>query len=514
MELRTSSLSRTSIRIGLSVILLLFLIYGYLSEKILPADGFGFDGAFYGDMTINLKDYLKNKTINKYYFQRVGVPLVIHYVFQLFHVTLSKANVILGFELFNYCCIGLSVFYYFLISNFLKFSKSAEAVGFSCLFFGFAILKFCGYYPVLMDIPAFGIAIVMVYYYLKQNPWVFFSLVFLGSFVYPTFIILSILFWFKKEDVSLNTDNALLKSPRAIGFLKRADHLFIKFLFCFSLPVFLVIIYIVLFWRNSFELMSSEFSINPSNTIYIWSSFVLALIYLFYFNFYSGVNYSIKKLAKSLNFFGIALTIFTVLLVQFLINRFASHDDVPLTLKAYLYNIIFQGVKNPMNFFVAHVYYFGVLFLISLLFSKSLKQEIKKFGFGAIIFFNVFFFFSVGNESRQLINYYPFFVILVIITLYNSKRLHLLSSVFIIITNVILSHFWYTINRGLSITTDYTNYFKMFDFPLQRYFKFQGPWVSDASYKIHLWVCITLLIVLFLLFRKLKPTRSKEEDLQ
>ena len=149
-------------RILLVIILAILLTYAFFSEKILHFGGMGYDGAFYGDFTMRFKEKIRDHAINSYYFQRLFLPFVIHYIFSFLHIALSVPNVILAYSITNLICLFTGVWFFFRISNLVKLSKSVEIIGFAALFFCFPVLKLCLYYPILMDIPAFTIAIVMV----------------------------------------------------------------------------------------------------------------------------------------------------------------------------------------------------------------------------------------------------------------------------------------------------------------------------------------------------------------
>jgi hypothetical protein len=167
-----------------------------------------------------------------------------------------------------------------------------------------------------------------------------------------------------------------------------------------------------------------------------------------------------------------------------------------------LFNVISQAVQNPAAFIVAHIFYFGLVPLLLFFILKDLKKEIMNYGFGMIAFFTVVIFFSVGNESRQLINYYPFLVLLIIGTLNKYWNVSLSFSIIYCVICLGLSHFWYTINIPRVSAGDGS--FNPFQFPMQRYFMFQGPWVNDIMYMAHLGVSLLLFVFLFASFKKAK----------
>lgn len=492
-------------RVILVLILTVILTYAFFAEKIEHRNGMGYDGAFYGDFTIHFKEYIRNHTINKYYFQRLFVPFIISNLFSILHINLSIPNVILAYSIANLVFICIGVYFFFKISNFLKLSKSIEVIGFAALFFCFPVLKLCLYYPILMDIPAFAVAIVIVNFYLKRNIYLFFFFILIGSFIYPTFILLSILyiFDFKKSD-----ENNDPEQSRIVPFLNKVNgfHLLI----CFALPAFFIWIYIVLIWLSSFELLTEQLTVNMPGTLYIWFSFLLTLIYVVSLNYFPKERITLQRFLKSINYSGIILGTLVFILIQLMIISFASKEVATLTIKNYFHAVLCQTVKNPLNFLVAHVFYFGLAPILSLFIIKDIKREVINFGFGMILFFNMAIFFSIGSESRQLINYYPFLILLL---LYSLNKYWEVSMKFSCVFGAIcigLSHFWYTINKGIMPDAE-TDYDSCLKFPLQRYFMFQGPWVNDTMYKIHLAVVCFLLVLLWFLVKKTGLVKRKLE---
>lgn len=496
-------------KIILIFILLIILLYAFYFERIQVHSGFGYDGAFYGEYTKNFIQYIKSHSINSYHFQRVGIPFIIHYAFLFLNIELSNPNIIQAFSFVNILFIFLAVVYYFLISKMLVLTKNIEIIGFVSLFFCFPILKLSLYYPVLMDIPAFSLSVILIYLYLRRNILWYFLLLLIGCFIYPTFILLSVLFFFKKQDLNIQTEE-LPKSNTVGSLIKNFNML--HFLFFFSFPILLCVIFFVLFWHSSFDLMALQYNSRPFTTILIWCSFFIALSYLTYLNYFPKFVFKSKRIFKSINIYGVILACILILLTKIIVNYYSSKAEVTFTLQSYLYNIIYQGVKNPINFIVAHVFYFGLAPLLTFFLIKDIKKEIINFGIGMVLFFNLFFFFSIGSESRQLINYYPFLILLLVIVLNKYWKVSFMFTIIYGIICLALSHFWFKININDHVLPDLFSYFQSFEFPAQRYFMFQGPWVSDFIYYIHLAICIILFFMFWIVFKKTKLIIRKDEN--
>lgn len=500
-------------RIILILILILLLIKAYFSEKILINEGLGWDGQFYGDFTKNIDIYLKNHSIDKYHFQRIGIPFILHYTLSFFNISLTSQNVINAFSFLNIFFIILACVYFFLIANQLQLKRNIEIIGFASMFLCFPVLKFSLYYPVLMDTAAFTIGSVFVYYYIRQKTSICFLLIFIGSFIYPTFIIMCILLIFKKNNILLPNTHENSESPSwtKLKFLSVKLHIS-YLLFRFSLPVMLIFIMIYIYYEGSFEAILKDFNYDPLKMTVFWFSFFLALLYVIYLTNFPKSIFSFLKILKSINPIGIFISIGVYILLQSIINKYASTENSFLTFSSYLYNIVNQASKNPFNFIVAHVFYFGLSPILSLFIFQDFKNVVLQYGYGMLAFFVAIVFFSVGNESRQLINYYPFLVLLMLHTLNKYWNVSFTFSAIYAILCLAISHFWFSINTNLTSETDYSKLEYFYTFPIQQYFMFQGPWVSDYMYKIHLIVVIIILLFVWLLFKKFNLLKRNSED--
>ena len=489
----------------LVLVLLLLLLKAFYSEKMIVNMGLGWDGATFADMTKNIFQHLKTNFINSYYLQRTFVPLVLHIILSFFNIEFTTPNIIKAYEYFNIFCITVSAIYFFLISKKLKLSRNEEVIGFASLFFCFPIIKFGLFYPVLMDIPAYALAILFLYYYLNQKKIICFIIILIGSFVFPTFILLSLLLIFNSNSKdNLLPGDETKKTKWAIfinGFLRVG--------FCFALPLLLIYMLIGLYYNFSFDSVHMTSTALILKNLIKWLSFLTALVYLVYMIYYPKEVFDYRKLFSKLNFSALFFSIFIFISTSFIVKYFSSGIPSLLTLETYLLNIIKQVGNNPFNFLAAHVFYYGLIPLMLLLLIKDIKHEILKISYGMLTFFSLVIFFSVGNESRQLINYYPFLVLLVLLVLNKYWNVSGLFSILYCLACLALSHFWYNINAVSKGYTYYKDFPSFFKFPVQRYFMFHGPWVSNTMYMIHIAICLALFLLIFYAIKKTKLITRK-----
>lgn len=483
-------------RIILVLILAALILKSYFSEKLLANAGFGWDGVTYASLTHSFDYLLEHHQINPYYFQRIGIPFVLYHFFSFCKIAFTDVNILKAYSFVNIGFIAIAVLFFFSISKALNISRNVEILCFSLLFFCFPILKYALFYPIIMDIPAFSIAMVLVYLYVKQKTILFFIGILLGSFVYPNFIILGSLFFFKLPSLDQEETPVPENGHRNKLKLVISSHVLFYVLFCFTLPIVYIYFFKVAEKMDPTDIFPRVFDSKTLNSVLYWVCFSAALLYLIFLNNFPLKYFSFKKVLKSVNIPGVILTVLVFIAVQQLVARFASHEEGYLTTNKYMFNLIKQSLKNPLNYIVAHVFYYGIAPLLCLFIIKDFKKEIMNLGFGVVLFFNLIVYFSLGSESRQLINYYPFLVLLIMLVLDKKWNISLGFSVICSGLCLALSHFWFTINKGLSAEL-YGKIELMDKFPAQRYFMFQGPWVNNYMYLVHLGVCLFIIALLW-----------------
>jgi 4-amino-4-deoxy-L-arabinose transferase-like glycosyltransferase len=126
---------------------------------------------------------------------------------------------------------------------------------------------------------------------------------------------------------------------------------------------------------------------------------------------------------------------------------------------------------------------------------KTILSVFRANGYGLVILLTGVGFMSLGSESRQLINFYPLFVILVLMALEKMKELKPITVIAFAISSLILSRFWYTIATEGDISKNLLQY------PAQRYFQFFGPWMSNDVYFMNLLIVI-VAVVAFVIMQK------------
>ncbi len=460
-------------------IILLFLLtsiyaLAFYAEQIPVNNGMGWDGKHYANLSINFDSLAAHQEIDSYQYQRILTPALIHYSCKMIHYKLTPDNIVSVFALYNFILLLGCCFIFFSISNYLKLKTSIECIGFASLFFNYFVLKNTPYYPVLTDITAFFAGMCLTLFFIKNAPKFMGYVIAIGHFCFPLFLLSSAPLFLNIRKIHFPYFSIIkwiiliITATLLLGFafiLFYPEQLLPQYTlalnnYALSLSIFLIVVYI---WR-SIDPFHIE---NSSLTTFNWLPFTLKVLGITLF-------YTISVLA--IKQISIPETIFTP--------------------KVFLFNLLQQAIDNPLVSLVAHIVYLGPAILIIIWKYPFLIKTIQSYGDSAIVYFLIAILLSIGSETRQFIHFYPFLIIMLLITL-NQFTINIKQSVMFVLLSIFVSQFWLTINtQGIFAQYDYAH------FPDQRYFMHHGPFMSDISYLVNLAIVLAEGSIVYVLLRK------------
>ncbi len=448
------------------VLLVMCMVEAVFFEKIPVNEGLGWDGAVYAEHTQFFFKLLNEDQIDSYRIIRDFIPFVLHTLLRTFHYLfladspISPKQVINAFLIVNSICIVFSGMLLTLLSRKFQWSKSITCFAFVFLFVNFFVLKMSFYYPVLMDVPAFFIAMVCLYAYLENRKGLLLLAMCIGFFVFPgLFLVAALLYLFPKEMVREETP------------LRGRNNLFYLAIYFLGMVPVSYGIYILVKGSTAYGWTS----INRINDALFWISYPALLLYISYLLYWFE---PIHKALAMVRFFRIkkglvVLVLYTVLTA---LAYWLSNGKASISLLLFLEIFLYEGVTNPFTFLVSHSIYFGLMILFVVCFFRSFVANLRTFGLGfeLVVFF--YLFFMVNTESRHLVAMLPF-LLLVLIGLM-EKQIAVKWILVFGLTNILISKIWYPMKIE--------GYTGILEFPAQHYFMNQGPWMNTDMYWVHL----------------------------
>jgi hypothetical protein len=384
------------------------------------------------------------------------------------------------------------------IAVFLKLNLKTKILFFSALYIILPILKKFTYLPVNTDITAYTIGIASLYYFLKKNKFGLTILWVLGSFAFPSMIYSGALLVMFSES-----------KDRIVFFDKY------QFIITRSITILLVGLFVLgVAWITNTDYRSAANS-QTLHHKYLFFSFTLMLIYLYrlfrYMDYTNALGLLINK--KHIVWIVFATTIF--ILIKLTIKQLGYYSLVNVnSSETYLKAILYGSIVNPLTSLVGHVAFYGPMLLLVVIFWKGISKEINRLGISYFTFICLFFILSIGRESRQFINAWPFLVLPTIIYL-NKKDFSWRFIILLVVLSFVYSKFWFQINLPeMHIKNG------LLRNPAQRFFMMNGAYMSYKTYNLHIIIelltyCLIMVALYFEkpgkeVFYKLKKYVSQE----
>lgn len=442
-------------------------------EFIQEEHGLGWDGEAYARIIKNFELYLTAHKINAYYIQRIFPIALVFSFLQISGLSVTDTHIIQVFLGLNIALIFISFLVWILLCRKLQLATQGKILSFTGLFLNYALLKMPFYYPVLTDLLAFTLGLIMLYCFLQNSSRGLILTSVIGAFSFPTLFYCGMVLYVLP--LSYNTNSGVKIHPS-----------WNKWIAALGMAIFVCIFLVARFIKD-------KPYINPADSFIFTISFALALAYIYTIIYivakpelYFQALLSVKVWYRA----GIALIL--LMLLMGITWYVAAPEEPILNYKGFLANVVIEAIANPLVFLVAHFIYFGPVFLLLLYFRKEFTSEMNKYGTGLHLFILIYLLVGAGSESRQFINAWPVCVLL----LCSALKKYKFSTLFLLVmmgTALLTSKFWYRMNRE-AFRGDFL------DFPYQHYFMSQGPWMSDTMYLLQGSMGLAVFGMLYFLF--------------
>ncbi|MCU0441749.1 MAG: hypothetical protein MUE96_05070 [Bacteroidia bacterium] len=444
------------------MLLLSLAFAGLIGEKIPVNNQTGWDGKYYSYLTIHFDSLFTTKQINSYQFQRILTPAIIHYGCKWVGIILTEHNVVSVYEWFNLIILLIGASVFLRTAMLIKLSVQQLIIGFACLFFNYSTLKLSPYNPVLTDTTVYVFGILLACAYATSSQWGLWLVSAFGIFCFPLFTLLSI-------PLLLNN-----KGNQLIKWLQQSE-----------LPRWLPFLVSIIWLSGIFFILVFPQYLNPRYELrrIAWVVPVSILAGVLYAYRAVKIWSSNLNLPQTPNVRLMVWPLLSILCLFGLAQVYIHYNSVPenaFTLSIFLTNVLQQSIDNPFVFIIAHTVYLGPAIFLMVLYYGKIVEKAKHWGHSATLYLLVFTLLSLGSETRQFMHCFPFLVLLLIQSI-NFNKLSVKRAWVFVLLCLIASKFWFTINTP-EIYADY-NYE---DFPDQRYFMHQGPFMSDLSYLYNL----------------------------
>ena len=474
----------------LPLLIFLICIWRIFVPQLTSHYGLGWDGTRYYLLAV---DGFKSNQLDAYTILRILPSLLVHIVFQVFSIEFNPPHVIMAFKIMNAVLIGISAWMVKKIFEQYELSPASQIVGFAIVFMNYGVLNFTFYYPVMTDTPAFFLSVALFYFFIRGELTNVLLVGLIGAFTWPVIFVMAIamiLFPGKKTEFVPFKKGWVIAVCSLCGAYALATGWYLLF-----------------YKRENTEFtyaLSISQTMLPVTFLGVGVLFFFMPLVLCNQTFFSLQYYKRElKLSRILAVVGLS--------VVFLGLRYAVETETSefLTLYHQVKIHMLYAFQRPLITIAGHFNYFGVGMLLIILFWRRFSAFISTFGLGVagIVFLNFFIFFA-KPESRAIIHFFPW--LLILISLYIGKyRFSTLFYALIIIVNLVLAKLWLFFEY--SDIVDHLMPDGTVDFPDQWFYMHLGIWMTEG---VWLWLTIAFFISLLLfIFSLYKIVPGKKEFL-
>lgn len=445
---------------------------------------------------------LNGRKLKLHQLQRILPAVLVHYGLGLFGGALTLRNIEWGFQALQIGLLTLAGSIWCSQCLRLKISWRGMVIGAIALFSGYALTKFFWYYPILTDIPALFLGMVMLYgYMLDKRPFVFGAMV-LGSFTWPTLLYQGIIFLIFPRDPKRTF---LIHSP-----LRPRTQLLLAL--AALVPIFLALQWLLMNIPSNYRFhpFAPLLPYSILVTLGFWAGGVVIL-------FNNASLFRIRDWLQATWWRGAALCLVAVILLSVVQNYVAGPRLEFNRTQALWRNVLISSIMVPGTFYVQHILFYGPIMLLAVIFWKPITTIARQFGRGFVLNLLFGMVFAIGSESRILMAFIPMLALLVA-KLAEQLKWRFWAIASISICALILMRSWLTLNGTPNLVVFLNQFPELSPFlqrfnwnsdPNEMFLLGFGPWVGINLYALELPVALGTLLFLYVALRHAPNTEGR-----
>lgn len=485
----------SSHRLMFTLVLFLGVLNFLWGEKVPAGGGFGWDGVNYANMVRNFDSIISEGKLGSYYSQRILPSAAVRAMLISLGVSMNDLNIIRGFEFYNLmlllgaCCIWKRV------ADSFSVSLAGRWIGFSGIFINFAYSKQAFYYPVLTDVTALFVAMLLLLFYTEKRPIALFITTIMGAFCWPVVSVSgAFLLLFLKADMPAEVVKPMLSSFK----IKKVPIARFVALSCLVVLVMSVVGYLLISQVAPLILPSCD-ALNGhycflEKFLNKGKSFLTVLPALFFmlvalvmlagsFTFFKTLYLSIRKTELYLVGLALAAVLVPILLVKVVSNPAIAN---PSSLSLLFHLAIFPQEGKFLLPFISIAVFWGPVVLLLFLYWKEFCIKVRLLGPGIMAIVGMSLPLALVGEPRFMIVAWPFLVLGVVLAMESVSTKASFKYAFIFLT-ILYAQFWMKINLAPWVGGEFEG---LQEFPKQIYFMHYGLWMGWWAY------CVQFVVIL------------------
>ncbi|MEM8638742.1 MAG: hypothetical protein AAGG51_08025 [Cyanobacteria bacterium P01_G01_bin.54] len=484
------------------------LIPFFSRDKPDVSGGFAGDAGIYGDLA---QDFYGRwaEGVNSFYLGRSLPSWLLHHVLHLFTPEPSYHQVLMAFGLLNVVAIALMGYVWCLVCRRLQITAAGAGLGFIGLFLNHHILKTSGQSPIRTEFCAYALSLLLFWVYLQRPGWGrrlgMLAVTIALTFTWPAGIYMCTLLWLfpgwpnhpepspeSDPETSDLAHHSVSPPPYKLHYILAL------------LPTIAGFIYMQALLPGDLDYLGRGVPLERVGYL----SIAIATSYLFvglsellrnarFYRWASGLSY-LKSWQFWVKLLGLAV-------LFKLPGMLATDGGYPMVVGHVIYLVVLTSILQPGVFFIAHLVYYGPLLIFGLFFWRPVCQLLHRYGLGLSLWAALMFVFSLGSESRHIVNFYPVLVTLIVLATRSLRQAWKPWHYWVFGgLSLFTSKVWLTIGtRPGDVVSEPQA------FPAQFYFMNHGPWMSNLMYAIQAAISVVLIYAVYdLWIRGLRPGRA------
>lgn len=460
--------------------ILMVLVLGVLNffwGEIVPAGGgFGWDGVFYADMARNLDSMISGGQLSSYYTQRIVPSAIVRSMLLFSGAPMSDTNIIRGFELYNLVLLVGACWAWKRVADNFSLSLAGRWIGFSGIFVNFQCSKQAFYYPVLTDVTALFVAMLLLLFYVEKKPIALFVATIIGAFCWPVVSTCgALLLVFLRADLPME-----VITPAPSTFTIKS----------ITLPYLVKLGGFVVLALSIIGYMTMTHARPPSGDSYALGRLLTALPSLVGLMialavligsglFFQAVIASLRRAHLPLVVLAIAAVLLPFYMVKVISNPVIANAN---SLRTMIEAALLPPEGKFLLPIVTLAVFWGPVVALLLLYWKAFCVEARKLGPGFVAIIGISLPLGLIGEPRFMTIAWPFLVLGLVLALEASSTKASFKYVLTALT-IAYAQFWMKLNLAPWLGGEYEG---LQEFPKQVYFMHYGVFMNWWSYSLQL----------------------------
>ena len=479
----------------LLIVITLGLLNLFFGEIVPAGGGFGWDGVTYANLTRNLDSIISEGQLNSYYAQRILPSTIVRGALIISGASFSDANIILGFQWYNLVILIGACLIWKRIADHFTISLGGRWIGFCGLFLSYQCSKQAFYYPVLTDVTALFLGLLLLLFYIEKRLVALFFTTIIGAFAWQVVSICgALLLLFMKAELPAEVI-APAKLTYSIDSVKLSR--LIKFGWVVLLILSIVGVICCFRFSTVLDITRLENVIAKHGVSWLVETLANRLGSLLTgLPSLIGVTIALAMLVGSAKFFQAVLknigktphVLFVLaslaVLIPWGIVQIISNPSIPnpSSMMAVLRILLLPPSGKFLLPLVTLVSFWGPVVLLLLLNWDKFCIEARKLGPGFVALVGLSLPLGLTNEPRFITLAWPFLVLGIVLATEEFNKVSSFKYRFAILT-ILYAQFWMKINLAPWSPNDYED---LLVFPKQVLFMHYGLWMNWWSYLLQL----------------------------